>query len=74
MFNPLYQVWHSVARFESEVRVLCNMPEHADDYAAEQISFMDAPDLLPAGSMYDSEAGYEDWEFGPNPMPSHVLR
>ena len=73
MFNPLYQSWYSVARFESEVRVLCNMPE-PDYYAAEQIAYMDAADLLPAGSMYDSEAGYEDWEFGPNPMPSHVLR
>ena len=74
MFNPLYQVWHSVARFESVVRVLCNMPEEHDYDAAEQMSFMDAADLLPAGSMYDSEAGYEDWEFGPNPMPRHVLR
>ena len=74
MINPLYRVWHSTARFESVVRVLCNMPEEHDYDAAEQISYMDAADLLPAGSVYDTETGYEDWEFGPNPMPRHVLR
>ena len=75
MFNPLYQKWYSAARFESLVSVLCTMPESEHDYdVAEQISYMDAADLLPAGSMYDTETGYEDWDFGPNPMPSHVLR
>ena len=75
MFNTLYQQWYSAARFESEVAVLCHMVEQAlDHYAAEQMSYMDAPELLPAGSVYDTETGYEDWGFGSNPMASHVLR
>lgn len=75
MFNPLYQKWYSEARFESGVSVLCNMAEDAGLYdEAEQMAYMDAPEWLPAGSMYDSEAGYEDWDFGPNPMASQVLR
>lgn len=73
MFNPLYQKWYSEARFESELNVFDLMKEE-DGYAEEQLSYMDAPSLLPAGSMYDSEDGYEDWAFGPNPMPSSVLR
>lgn len=75
MFNKLYQQWYSEARFEAEVTALCHMVGQAlDHYAAEQMSYMDAPDLIPAGSMYDTETGYEDWDFGPNPMASHVLR
>lgn len=74
MLNKIYQQWYSEARFESGVRVLCNMGEDLDFYATEQMSFIDAPDLIPAGSMCDTETGYEDWNFGSNPMASHVLR